>query len=359
MKLLLVSRTAGPHDEQFTKAWNQSGVSAKHVQIAFDYAQSNRMEAHSRRSLSDAIRDWRPDVIQVGPITQPGALVSELWDGPLIAASWGFDLMAEVAELSQARSDALETIHRADFFFVDSDATRQRLTPHLSAEQPVAQFPWGVDDAWFSPESLVSGRLARTSEPLHLVSTRNHEHVYRVQDTIRAFASIAVRHPDSRMSLAGSGSLTESFRTLVQQLGIVHQVDFVGRIDPKAMRSLFERGSVYVTSSAVDGTSVSLLEAMASGIPVIASDTEGNRQWVTSETGALFPVGDVDRIASTIYPLAQRDQESWAITIERALHARERVGREARWTQTLTHFPEWADAAITQHRTRSTMKRQQ
>lgn len=359
MKLLLVSRTAGPHDEQFTKAWNRGGMSAKHLQIAFDYAHENSLGANSRMSLASAIQDWRPDVIQVGPITQPGALVSELWDGPLIAASWGFDLMAEVAELSQARTDALETIRRADFFFVDSDATRQRLTPHLSAEQQVAQFPWGVDDAWFIPERLIAGRLERTSEPLHLVSTRNHEPVYRVQDAIRAFASIAVRHPDSRMTLAGSGSLTESFRTLVQQLGMVHQVDFVGRISPEAMRSLFARGSVYVTSSAVDGTSVSLLEAMASGIPVIAADTEGNRQWVTSETGALFPVGDVKRIASAIDPLARRDQKSWAITIERALHARERVGRQARWSQTLTHFPEWAEAAVTQHRIRSTTKRQQ
>jgi glycosyltransferase involved in cell wall biosynthesis len=72
---------------------------------------------------------------------------------------------------------------------------------------------------------------------------------------------------------------------------------------------------VYISASHSDGTSISLLEAFATGTPVIVPDIPGNREWVTpGENGWLFPDGDVQALASTIMnAVDQRQNPRWGV----------------------------------------------
>ena len=76
---------------------------------------------------------------------------------------------------------------------------------------------------------------------------------------------------------------------------------FIGTVPELELVPLMGRAACYVTASEVDGTSVTLLQAMACGTPVVASDTPGNLGWVEDGvTGFTFPTGDVQALASVL-----------------------------------------------------------
>ncbi len=112
----------------------------------------------------------------------------------------------------------------------------------------------------------------RERRPLlpQLVSNRNLEPYYRVDVTIRAFALLKQRRPDATLTIAGSGSQEGALRHLVDALG-VDGVTFVGSVPPDDMPALFARGSVFVNASTLDNQPVSILEAFASGLPVVST----------------------------------------------------------------------------------------
>jgi len=276
-------------------------------------------------------------------------LVAGLWAGPLIATSWGFDLVEEIEVSLVADAQARATIDRADLIFVDSDITHRRAEDRRREGQQIIQFPWGVNDEWFSNLAARGARERRPHPPVTLASTRSHEARYRVKDILRAFAAISPAPVDSFLELAGDGSLTPSLLALSRSLGIDERVRFLGRLDDSGLRSLLQRADVYVTASSVDGSSVSLLEAMASGIPVIASATEGNRQWISPEAGMLFPTADPIALATALASFVTGDKHSWATAHERARQAFDLVGEQAVWRRTCAQLRGWAELAIREH----------
>ena len=78
-------------------------------------------------------------------------------------------------------------------------------------------------------------------------------------------------------------------RELVEQLGLNDRVDFLGHLDGEpALAAAYQRADLYVTVSESDGASVALLEAMACGLPVVATDIPANREWLTQGSGNLL-----------------------------------------------------------------------
>ncbi len=142
----------------------------------------------------------------------------------------------------------------------------------------------------------------RRREPLrpHLLSTRNFEANYNVACTLRAFARIQARHPHATLSLVGSGSEAESLRGLAAGLG-VHGVRFLGRVAPADMARHYADADVYLQTPAVDNMPLSVLEAFASGIPVVSTDVGGVRAMLTHDVhGLLAPPDDDAAIADAV-----------------------------------------------------------
>ena len=103
---------------------------------------------------------------------------------------------------------------------------------------------------------------------------------------IRALASIVVTCPDAHYLHVGSGELEASEQQLVRDLGLVEEVTFAGQRD--GMPELLQASDVFVMPSTREGFAVSCLEAMSSGLPVIATDAAGLRDLVVhGETGYL------------------------------------------------------------------------
>jgi glycosyltransferase involved in cell wall biosynthesis len=121
---------------------------------------------------------------------------------------------------------------------------------------------------------------------------------------LEAAALLRGRHPELRVEIAGSGSCEPPLRSLAERLGVASVVTFLGW--RKDVDSLHRRWQVLVQPSAHEGFGIAALEAMAAGLPVVASATGGLPELVEDErTGFLVPAGDVEALAARLDRLLQ------------------------------------------------------
>ncbi|MBI4638161.1 MAG: glycosyltransferase family 4 protein [Candidatus Rokubacteria bacterium] len=161
----------------------------------------------------------------------------------------------------------------------------------------------------------------RASLSPRLVSSRNLEPHYRVENTLEAFALLRVRYPEATLTLAGDGSERARLLRLAAALG-TDGIRFVGRVAPVAMSGLYDEADIFVNSSIVDNQPVSVLEAFAAGLPVVSTATGDIAALVRDgETGLVVPAGDPSAMAKAVTALLQHPE--LALGIARA--ARERV----------------------------------
>jgi glycosyltransferase involved in cell wall biosynthesis len=126
------------------------------------------------------------------------------------------------------------------------------------------------------------------------------KHAKGTDDLVRAFARIAGRFPTLQLLCGGTGSLSE-MRELATQLGVQDRVHFPGWIGPEQKREAMARAAMFILPSYAEGMPMSLLEAMAWGLPTIATPVGGICQLVTHEkNGLLVPPGDIDALAAAI-----------------------------------------------------------
>jgi len=122
----------------------------------------------------------------------------------------------------------------------------------------------------------------------HMVVTRNLEEIYDIPTAIRAFARIHARHAEARLTIAGSGPHRMALENLCAELNVVEAVRFTGQLDNERMASLYETADLMLNPSRVDNMPISLLEAMASGVPVVSTNVGGIPYMVQDGVSALL-----------------------------------------------------------------------
>jgi glycosyltransferase involved in cell wall biosynthesis len=163
----------------------------------------------------------------------------------------------------------------------------------------------------------------RTRAPLRarLLSTRNLEAYYRVDATLEAFAILRDRYRDATLTIAGYGSEETRLRQMAAALGN-GCVRFVGRVEPPAMPACYDDADIFVNSSVVDAQPVSVLEAFASGLPVVSTATGDIATMVRQgETGLVVPPRDPAAMARAIAGLLENPERALLL----ARQAREEV----------------------------------
>lgn len=135
----------------------------------------------------------------------------------------------------------------------------------------------------------------------HVVVARNLEPIYDIGAALRAFARIRREVPEARMSVAGTGPEEGALKALAATLGVGDAVRFCGRLDRDEMAALYRSASVTVNPSRVDNMPNSVLEAMASGVPVVSTNV-GGVPFVVRDgaTGLLVAAGDDAGMAEAV-----------------------------------------------------------
>ena len=141
-------------------------------------------------------------------------------------------------------------------------------------------------------------RERRPLRPVFLAN-RNLEPLYDVATVLRAFALIQQQLPDARLTIAGDGSERAALERLAAELGLRNS-EFVGRIAPEEMSRWYDQADVYLNSSVIDNMPGSIIEAFASGLPVVTTDAGGIPYIVEQDrTGLLVPRGDHRALAQS------------------------------------------------------------
>jgi len=147
-------------------------------------------------------------------------------------------------------------------------------------------------------------RERTVTRPVFL-SNRNLESLYNVGCTLRAFAIIQQQEPEARLVVVGDGSERASLEALARELGL-RQVEFAGKVPPQRMREYYGAADVYLNSPNIDNMPNSVIEAFASGLPVVTTNAGGIPFIVTDgETGFMSECNDHEALARNALALVQ------------------------------------------------------
>jgi glycosyltransferase involved in cell wall biosynthesis len=149
--------------------------------------------------------------------------------------------------------------------------------------------------AWAVPNIVDFNQFNyRPRQPLRpsLICTRGFEPYYSVDLVVKTFAKVKEIFPEARLLLVGRGTLDSEIRALVRHLKL-EDVEFSGPVSREKIGALYDRADIFINASWLDNMPVSILEAFASGTPVVSTAPEGIRYVVEHEqTGLLCAPGD-------------------------------------------------------------------
>lgn len=140
----------------------------------------------------------------------------------------------------------------------------------------------------------------------HCLVARNLEPIYDNETAIRAFSVVYRRYPDATLTIAGSGPLAQSLMKLAESQGLADAVVFSGRLDADAMSKAYRKADIAINPSLADNMPVSVLEALASGVPVVTTNVGGVPYIVKDEDSALLvPARSPEAMAAAILRLME------------------------------------------------------
>jgi glycosyltransferase involved in cell wall biosynthesis len=145
----------------------------------------------------------------------------------------------------------------------------------------------------------------RERNPLrpHLVCTRGFSSYYSVDVVLKAFAEVQKEYPNATLVLVGDGPLETDMRKLAADLKLAN-INFAGVASRNEIGRFYDQADIFINASSLDNMPVSVIEAFASGTPVVTTSPEAIPYLVKHEhTGLLSPVGDEEALASNVVRL--------------------------------------------------------
>ncbi|MBK9234567.1 MAG: glycosyltransferase family 4 protein [Rhodoferax sp.] len=200
------------------------------------------------------------------------------------------------AFLSRSASSVRAAMRRAACLVVPSGFLEHVFAKHGMSAQVVPNI---IDLQRFHPAAK-----ALPGDERRMMVARNLEPIYDNATAIKAFARVVEQCPEVRLTIAGTGAEATALEALAVQLGIANRVDFAGRVERNEMAARLRQCSIAINPSLVDNMPNSVLEALASGVPVVSTRVGGVPYIVEDgSTALLVPAGDADAMAAAILRL--------------------------------------------------------
>jgi glycosyltransferase involved in cell wall biosynthesis len=151
-----------------------------------------------------------------------------------------------------------------------------------------------------------------------LLSTRNFDELYNLPCTLRAFRRIQQAYPDASLTLVGSGAASGRLQMLASELKL-RNVTFAGRVPPQEIAAFYDAHDIYIQSPDIDNMPASVLEAFASGLPVVSTEAGGVPAILRhGRDGLLAPLDDDETLATHVMSLLANPD--WARTLAETAH---------------------------------------
>ena len=213
------------------------------------------------------VQDLAPDIVHAHYVTSYGTLAARCGRHPLVMTAWGSDLLVTPRQSALLRWLTGWTLRHADLVTGDSQDLVEAIDAY-GPRRPAVRIHWGADTARFHP-------VPWAAKPgFGIASLRAWDDNYRIPVIVAALGRLLQAAPEApaHLHLLGGGPREPELRAQVRTLGLQDQVTFHGRVGDAEMQAVLARCKLSVSVPLSDATSVAMLESMACGLPVLASD---------------------------------------------------------------------------------------
>jgi glycosyltransferase involved in cell wall biosynthesis len=254
---------------------------------------------------------------------------------------WGSDILLVPKKNLLIRKITQFTIKRADMITCDAETVKKEIVQLADyPQEKIVVFPWGIDLSLFKPDISLRVNLRKRlgiEGKKVIIMNRSFKTLYGIEYFLKALPKVRLEVPNVYVLLIGSGPLEKELRKLVEVLKLESIVKFIGEVPNEEMPSYLNASDLYVSSSLSDGTSLSLLEAMACGLPVVVTDVPAILEWVADgENGLVVPRKSVEELAQAIIHLLKNED----IAIEMGKKNFEIAKERADWDKNFRKFEE-------------------
>jgi N-acetyl-alpha-D-glucosaminyl L-malate synthase BshA len=232
-----------------------------------------------------------------------GVIIARISGRRIVLTAHGTDITWRGSDV--VRQCSRFALRHADHIVVNSAYTHKEVLDLMKRKTPIEIiYAAGVNTERFHPSNNgfpKKGELGLCDTDFVTLYVGNLTERKRVGDLIRAMARLRQFHPQMKLIVAGDGELRKRLEALAGREGLNGVVGFTGRVPDNMLPSLYALADVFVLPSKEEGLGVVLLEAMASGKPVVASRTSGILSVIEDQrTGLLFEPGDIDDLVAKI-----------------------------------------------------------
>ena len=261
----------------------------------------------------DLLKEICPDLVHAGPIQTCGYVTALSGFHPWLLTSWGSDILLSAHSGPDWEQATRLSLSSADGFFCDCDTVRTTAKTFADLKDSrIVQLPWGIKKGVFDSVGILPSNEEYRREPntFAFICTRSWEPLYGIDTLLQAFLQAYRTNSSLRLILVAGGSQAGMVREFIRAHGLEQVVHCPGPQPKEEMPKWFRAAAAYVSCAKSDGTSVSLLEAMATGLPVVVTDIPSNREWVVDDhNGWLAPAGSADQFADRLLRARRLSEE--------------------------------------------------
>lgn len=257
------------------------------------------------RTAARRVREEKLDLIHaywVAPGGVAGVLAGRLANVPVVATAAGTDLNELPDRAPAARAVVSWTLQRLDGLIALGSALRARAIRLGTASRRARVI---LEDAGVDPAFAAAGRAARpTDGPPVLLFAGRLAHPKRVDLLLAALPAIRRAHPAARLRIIGDGEERERLEAAARRLGVAEAVDFLGARPHAELPAHLAESTLVVYPSLHEGLPCAISEALAAGVPVLASPVGGIPDYLNGgATGVAVPEYDPTAWAAAVNAL--------------------------------------------------------
>lgn len=240
----------------------------------------------------------KPDILHAIYLSSYGLIGALTGFRPLVISALGSDVLITPKANFINKFLIRYAVKKADL--INSQAVH--LTKELillgAEQEKISTFSYGID---FEKDRQLKKTNFQNEKQKIVISTRNLESIYNLDLFINSIPKVVKEIPEAKFWLIGSGSEEKRLKQLASRLKVNQFVEFLGKLPNQEVLDCLKKADVYVSTSLSDGSSISLLEAMAQGVFPVVTNIPANEEWIKDGVnGFLCPVDNPEQLARRI-----------------------------------------------------------
>lgn len=289
------------------------------------YKHGFRISVFPQKEIKKALGDFKPDVVHVqvsDPIGLSVVSYARKHEIPVVTTEHNQpDVITDplgMPNFIKKPADALLTAYlvnrqsKSDYVTMPTQLAIQKFLGEKELGVPMEAVSNGVDLSCFKPGKVDAKFYKKYNIPVNrpiVLYVGRVDPEKKVGLVVEAFATALKKVPDAVLVVVGDGVDRLNLEAKVQELGIADSVRFLGRVIVPDLYDLYKLGDVFVTASTIETQGIVLIEAAATGLPLVAVNAGAVAEvCLSNKNGFLVEPGDVKAISKSIVTILKDDK---------------------------------------------------